>query len=358
VVRRRGLVPSWAPWVAGGVGVFLLLVLGFVILLTRTASVRVPDLSGLPRAMAASRASEIGLTLVVRDTNFSATVPAGAVIDQSPAPGAIVSDGSIVHVDLSAGSESFAMPNVVGQTLDAARRTLRDRGLDVQFETAPSDAEQGTVISSLPSAGATVTTGDVVRLTVAAGVSSTSTLLPSDLTGLSFVLDPAPAPSGSSTDVSFDVARRVRALLEASGARVVVTRLVTDTPAEASSLIRLRHARESTATALVGFSVYASGLSGLQVLSPPDTGTAAATYTGTTTLSQALTTSLKADFASITATTMAGDAVLEGVGAPAARLSLGSNSSASDTLSFGDPQWADNVAQDVYRALARTYGRS
>jgi N-acetylmuramoyl-L-alanine amidase len=261
-------------------------------------------------------------------------------------------------VDLSAGSESFAMPNVVGQTLDAARRALRDRGLDVQFETAPSDAEQGTVISSLPSAGATVTTGDVVRLTVAAGVSSTSTLLPSNLTGLSFVLDPAPAPTGSSTDVSFDIARRVRALLEASGARVTVTRLVTDTPAEASSLIRLRHARESTATALVGFSVTASGLSGLQVLSPPDTGTAAATFVGTTSLSQALLTSLRADFASITATSVAGDTVLEGVGVPAARIALGSNSSSSDRLSFSDPQWADNVAQDVYRALARAYGRS
>jgi hypothetical protein len=260
-------------------------------------------------------------------------------------------------VDLSAGSESFAMPDVVGKTLDVARQTLRDRGLDVQFETAPSDAEQGTVISTLPSAGATVTTGAVVRLTVAAGVSSTDTLLPTDLSGLGFVLDPAPAPAGTTSDVAFDVARRVRALLEASGARVVVTRLVTDTAATASSIVRLRNAKESTSTALVGFDVTIIGPTGLQVQSAPNTGTAAATFAGSTALAQALMTGLHANFASVATTIAAGDGVLEGVGVPAARVHLGSTSASSDTISFADPQWADNVARDIYRALALTYGK-
>jgi len=303
------------------------------------------------------RAEALGLVLVVGDTRFSAEVPAGAVIDQTPHSGTLVKDGSVVRVALSAGSETFAMPDVIGKTLDVARQTLRDRGLDVQFQTAPSDADQGTVIESVPSAGATVTTGATVRLTVAAGVSATDTLLPSDLTGLAFVIDPAPPASGAGTDPSFDVARRVRALLEASGARVTVTRAVTDTGSSATAIIRLRAAKEGTSTALVGLDVASTGSGGLQVVSVPNTGTAAATFAQSNVLSQALLTGLRTNFPSITATTVVGDSVLEGAGVPAGRVLLGSTASSADKLAFTDPQWADNVARDIYRALAQTYGK-
>jgi N-acetylmuramoyl-L-alanine amidase len=357
VTRRRGLIPEWLPWAGGAAAGLIVIVVVAVLLLTRTASVRVPSLDGLDRASALKRTKELGLVLAVRDTRFSAAVPAGAVIDQVPGPGAVVPEGTTVRVDLSAGSETFAMPDVVGQGLDAARRALRDRGLDVQFQTAPSDAAQGTVISSAPSAGETVTTGATVRLTVAAGVSSTDTLLPSDLSGVGIVLDPAPAPTGASTDVAFDVARRVRALLEASGARVIVTRAVTDTTASASTTVRLAHAKESTSTALVGLYVATSGTAGLQVQSVVGTGTAASTLASSTTLAQALITGLRADFSTVGTATAVGDTVLEGIGEPAARVRLGSNDSSSDKIAFADPQWADNVARDIYRALARTYGR-
>jgi hypothetical protein len=355
VVKRRGLIPSWVPWAAGGTVVLVLVVAAVVILATRTSTARVPSLVGLNRAAATTRAKELGLVLVVRDTRFSATIAAGSIIDQIPVAGTVVAQGSTVRVDLSAGSETFAMPDVVGQTLDAARRTLRDRGLDVQFQTAASDAGQGTVISSVPSAGATVTTGATVRLTVAAGVSATDTLLPSDLSGLGFVLDAEPPPTGATSDVSFDIARRVRALLETAGARVTVTRAVTDTTATAA--VRLARAKESTSTALVGLFVAQSGLAGLQVQSVPNTGTATATFAGSTALAQALFTGIQKDFSSVTTATATGATVLEGVGVPAGRVRLGSNSSNADQITFSDPQWADNVASDIYRALARTYGR-
>jgi hypothetical protein len=357
VVKRRGLIPRWVPWAAGGVAGAALVIVVIVLLLSRTSSVRVPSLAGLTRANAIVRAKELGLVLVVQDTRFSARVPSGTVISQYPVAGAVVSDGSSVKVDVSAGSETFAMPDVVGKTLDVARRSLRDRGLDVQFQTTPSDAEQGTIISSLPSAGANVTTGDTVRLTVAAGVSATDTLLPSDLSAAAFVLDPTPPPAGATTDVSFDVARRVRALLEASGARVTVTRAVTDTAATATSIVRLRKAKESTSTALVGLVVGSSGASGLQVLAARNTSATATFAAATNTLAQGLLAGLRADFPSIATTVSPPDAVMEGAGVPAVRIRLGSNASSSDKVAFADPQWADNVARDIYRALAQAYGR-
>jgi PASTA domain-containing protein/N-acetylmuramoyl-L-alanine amidase-like protein len=356
-VRRRGLIPRWVPWAAGGTVAAIAIIVLIVMLFARGSSVRVPSLTGGDRAAALKRTQELGLVLVVQDTRFSASVPKDGVISQYPLPGTVVAEGSKVLVDVSVGSETFLMPDVTGKPLDAARRTLRERGLAVEFQTTPSDAEQGTVISSVPSAGGSVKTGDTVRLTVAAGVSATDTLLPSDLKGTAFVLDPALPPTGATADVSFDVSRRVRALLEASGARVVLTREVTDNASGVTSLTRLRKAKESTSTALIGLTVGASGVEGVRVLSVVSTTTTQAFFAASTTLSQALVTGLRPDFASVSTTTSVGDALLEGTGVPAARIRLGSNASSADRLAFSDPQWADEVARGIYRALAQTYGR-
>lgn len=355
---RRGLIPPWLPWAVLAVLSSLLVLILVLIFWPGGASVRVPDLAGLDRATATQRVRVLGLTLRVADTRFSDTVPAGHVISQTPKKGSIVSEGSVVTVDVSAGSETFRMPDVVGQKLDAARRTLRDRGLDVTFVTVPSDGVPGTVVSSLPAANTTVTIGEMVRLSVAAGMGTTGTVVPTDLSGLTFVLDPAFAPTGSTSDVTFDVARRVRALLEASEARVVITRSVSDTADTATTVDRVRRAKESSSTALIGLVVGTSGTMGLQVQSLPATGTPPAVGGASGTLGSALVTALRADFPSTTTTFAAGDQVLKDYGGPAVRLRLGSNSSNADKLNFADPGWADLVARAIFNAIARTYGRN
>jgi hypothetical protein len=248
------------------------------------------------------------------------------------------------------------MPDVVGSTLDAARKKLRDRGLSVEFQTVPSDKDQGTVVSSVPSPGVTVLTGDTVRLTVAAGTSGGDTLLPSDLKGRTFVLDPVPMPAGGGTDATLDVARRVRALLEASGARVVVTRAVTDTGDKANTLARSKRAKEASGAALVGFTVTQSGAAGLAVQSVPNTSTTQPTYVKSLSLTTALTDALKVNFPNVTSTTAENDIILSEIGIAAVRIRLGSIQSGADKLSFTDPEWADNVAKAVYRSIAQVYG--
>lgn len=355
--RRRGLLPGWAPWAAGGVAAILVAAILAVLLWPSGASVRVPDLTGLNREAATERVRVLGLRLHVGDTRFSETVAAGGVVSQSPRAGSIVEEGGVVSVDLSAGSESFVMPDVIGQRLDAARRTLRDQGLDVTFVTVPSDAVQGTVVSSVPSAGTTITTGEIVRLSVAAGAGATGTIVPTDMSGLTFVLDPALPPTNATVDVTFDIARRVRALLEASDARVILTRAVSDTPDTSTPADRLRRAKETTSTALVGFAVASSGTLGLQVQSLPSTGTPPAVFRTSKALGTALVTALRSDFPSTTTTITVGDSILKDFGGTAVRLRLGSNASNVDRLSFSDPSWADAVARAVFNALARTYGR-
>lgn len=354
--RRRGIIPRWAPWVAGGTVAAIVLIVILVVVFSRADTVRVPSLAGLDRKAAEARLQELDLRLVVGDRRFAASTPVGTIIDQRPAPGTLVQAGGTVTVAISGGSETFAMPDVIGQTLDAARAKLRDRGLSVEFQTALSDKDEGTVVSSVPSPGLTIQTGDTVRLTVAAGTSGSDTLLPSNLKGKTFVLDPAPLPAGTTGDTTMDVARRVRALLEASGARVIVTRKVTDTGDATNTLARSRRAKETSSTALVGFSVTQSGATGLAVMSMPNTSTTQPLYIRSLSLAQAMSDALKTSFGNITTSPAGNDTILSDTGVPGLRLRLGSSQSSTDRLTFTDPLWADNVAKAVYRAIAQVFG--
>jgi hypothetical protein len=354
--RRRALVPRWVPIAAVSAIVVTAAVVFAFVWAAQNAIVRVPAVTGLDQTAAASRLQEAGLVLKVGDRRFSSVVAPGLVVDQSPAPGTKLAEGSLVTVAVSAGTESFAMPDVIGLPLDQGRKRLRDRGLSVDVQTETSDKPQGTVVASFPSPGVTVATGDTVRLSVAAGSNAAEALLPTNLAGKTFVLDPAPMPSAGAVDAPLDVARRVRALLEASGARVVVTRDVVDTGDAAATLSRAKRARESSATALVGFSVTASGDGGLGVMSVPATRSTEAFYLISNSMATSLVDALKKAGKPVTTAPAANDAILMATGVPAVRLRLGSTVVPADMLTFTDPQWADDVARAVYSVLSSVYG--
>ncbi|MDO8916008.1 MAG: PASTA domain-containing protein [Coriobacteriia bacterium] len=330
--------------------------IGLVLWSARLATVRVPAVVGLDRTAAATRLQEFGLTMRVGDRRFSDTVPPGEIVDQSPAPGSKVQEGSQVVVAVSAGTENFPMPDVTGMALDKARSVLRDRGLSVEVLTVASDRPQGTVVETFPSPGVTVATGTQVRINVAAGNGTGATLLPTDLTGKTFMLDPEPMPATGVADTSMDVARRLRALLEASGAKVMVTREVTDSGEKAGTLSRARRAKETSSTALIGFTVTQSGSAGLVVMSLPATGTTQPFYLVSASLAAALTDAIRAAGRPVTTSVAAADLILTGTGVPAVRLRLGSLGAPDDKLMFTDPQWADDVARAVYRAIGSVYG--
>lgn len=354
--KRRSLVPRWVPIAAAAVLVVTAAVVVVVVLMAQSAIVRVPALAGLDQTAAGSRLQEAGLVLKVGDRRFSATVAPGLVVDQSPVPGAKVPEGTAVVVALSAGTESFAMPDVIGLPLDQARKRLRDRGLSIDVQTEPSDKPQGTVVTTFPSPGVTVATGDTVRISVAAGSNAANALLPTNMAGKTFVLDPAPMPTAGGVDAPLDIVRRLRALLEASGARVVVTRDVTDSGDAASTLNRAKRAKEASAAALVGFAVTPSGQGGLSVISVPGTKTTEAFYLTSNSLATGLVDALKQSGKAATTSPASNDPIVTATGIPAVRLRLGSSAVPADKLTFTDPQWADDVARAVYRDLSTVYG--
>ena len=140
------------------------------------------------------------------------------------------------------------------------------------------------------------------------------------------------------------------------GAKVMDTREVTDSGDALSTATRARKARETSSTALIGFAIAQSGQAGLSVLSLPATGTTQPFYLASAGLASALTDALKNAGRSVATSPATNDTVVTGTGVPAVRLRLGSLASPDDKLLFTDPQWADDVARAVYRAIGTVYG--
>jgi serine/threonine-protein kinase len=102
---------------------------------------------------------------------YDDVVRPGVVMRQDPAAGTQVPAETPVTLVVSRGPQQIEMPEVVGRSLDDARRVLEERGLVVAHVRVVGDsfAAPGTVLDQTPAAGARVRPGQVViALTVAA----------------------------------------------------------------------------------------------------------------------------------------------------------------------------------------------
>lgn len=140
------------------------------------AMVRVPAVTELNVVQAESRLKDVGLKASFREA-WSATVPAGMVFQQEPAPGALISRGSPVTLTASKGKEKVAVPNVVGLSEDKAQRAIQQAGLrnflyvnyqghDVLPDSALVKVCVGCVLSVTPSPGEMVELGTEIRMAV------------------------------------------------------------------------------------------------------------------------------------------------------------------------------------------------
>lgn len=119
------------------------------------AEVKIPSFQGLTAQQALAKAAELGVEMTIDNRFYSAEVPAGRILSQSPAPGTVVRREWHVRCIESLGPQTVAIPNLTGQPQRAAIMQLRRRGLDVgavvrmNSATAPE-----TVIAQDPPAGA------------------------------------------------------------------------------------------------------------------------------------------------------------------------------------------------------------
>ncbi|WP_067176219.1 Stk1 family PASTA domain-containing Ser/Thr kinase [Microtetraspora niveoalba] len=140
-------------------------------LLTLVASagpetVPVPNLEKLSEGDAKVKIAEAGLTVGRVSKMASDTIARDLVVRTKPPVGERVRKGATIDLVVSAG---LLMPDVSQMTKDQAVQFLQEKGFNVQVDETADSTAPGTVIAQEPAAGAEVTAGAAVRLTVSKG---------------------------------------------------------------------------------------------------------------------------------------------------------------------------------------------
>jgi serine/threonine-protein kinase len=165
------------PWIIAAVSALLI---GLILWgLLRDNTVDVPRVTGstLDRAVSELNSEGFSVGEVLR---VQRDAPVNRVLDQDPVGesdrdcalfGWFCSDPD-VNLTVSAGPGQVQIPDLAGQTRDAAEQVLDDAGLGVAVETTPSnDVPSDTVIETDPPAGESVRRGTQVTLVVSSGPS-------------------------------------------------------------------------------------------------------------------------------------------------------------------------------------------
>jgi beta-lactam-binding protein with PASTA domain len=150
------------------------------------AEVSVPDFRGLTVADALRKAASLELNLSVDNRFYSAEMPSGRILTQSPASGTVVRREWHVRVTQSLGPQRMAIPNVVDQPERAATIAIRRAGLDLgNVAHMPySGATVGAIIAQNPAPDAEGVERPSMSLLVAdASATTADGIVMPDLTG-------------------------------------------------------------------------------------------------------------------------------------------------------------------------------
>ena len=137
--------------------------------------ITVPNLVGLSVQDASNVLKQAGLRLVVDQFVASTDVPANQILVQSPTAGLGARPNSVVTVNVSAGTNTVRVPDVIGDDQTAASKLLSAAPLNlvVTIVLEASDViESGRVIRSEPLGDTAVAPGSNVTLYVSTGKSA------------------------------------------------------------------------------------------------------------------------------------------------------------------------------------------
>ena len=111
--------------------------------------------------------SNDGIEIVLQDRQHSSQYPEGYVIDQSPAAGEKVDEGTKVFVIVSLGSDEVLLADLTGKTASEAKAYIDSLGLNLKFnhQVEDSDAvDNNCVIRTEPKAGEVVRRGQTITV--------------------------------------------------------------------------------------------------------------------------------------------------------------------------------------------------
>lgn len=138
-----------------------------------------PKLVGTPLESAQRMAAGLGLELKVEDKLFSTQYPANAIAQQMPPPGTPVKAGQHIHVLVSLGPPQVTVPNLLGDSVRAARITAMQRGLTVgEVAVLPWAGDPDQVVAQDPPPATTEVRTPTVNLLISGGEEPANYLCP------------------------------------------------------------------------------------------------------------------------------------------------------------------------------------
>jgi len=149
------------------------------------APMAVPNLTGLTIDQARAALLNLGLTIGVITPQNDPTAPADTIIASVPKAGDQVLGGATIDLTVSQGSGVVQIPNVQGQTSQAARSVLEGepyKFLITVVEEASATVESGRVTRTSPTIGGDTTKGSAVTIYVSTGQATIAVPLVSGLT--------------------------------------------------------------------------------------------------------------------------------------------------------------------------------
>ncbi len=187
-VKRQKKKLKPAAWLLIGV-LFLCVLAGGIILATNLLQVgetEVPDVVGKSLDEAGMLIEKAGLKVELGDEKYHPSIAKDHVVEQFPKSGSVVRKGRVIKLDISLGQKQVEVPDVIGETLRAAKIKIENANLTVndEIEEIFTDSQpEGRIAGQEPLGGTQINEGEEVTLVVSKGPKPQNIEMP-DLRGL------------------------------------------------------------------------------------------------------------------------------------------------------------------------------
>lgn len=136
--------------------------------------IEIPSVAGMTITQASNALTPLGVSIEIREKEFSEDIAEGKVIRSDPAGGDKVAEGGTVYLYVSQGKERYTVPTISGLTPEEATALIQDNNLRVGAVTSKfsPDVEAGKIITQEPAASARVMRDSLVNFVVSKGIES------------------------------------------------------------------------------------------------------------------------------------------------------------------------------------------
>lgn len=136
------------------------------LVVSKGSPIDVPDVTGDDLEDAKAELAEAGLKVKVADERVNSEYDSGQVARQTPDAGGRAAEGDTVTLTLSKGPRMIKVPDVVGDSVDDAKRELQDAGFDVDEDRGLLGLFGDTVEKQSVDGGDTAPEGSTIKITI------------------------------------------------------------------------------------------------------------------------------------------------------------------------------------------------